>query len=132
MASSQRTEDSAGPAGASGVPGTASTLPRPAGQTGAGSVQPRDAHDREHHLSNQPHGEEDAPAGRALCKKMSLAVLVDQDLTWEQEKNGFKRVLAPPTPEKLKVIHDLVAGITGFNAERGDQLVVETLPSKTR
>ena len=37
-------------------------------------------------------------------------------------------MLVPPTPEKLKIIHDLVAGITGFNAERGDQLVVETLP----
>jgi flagellar biosynthesis/type III secretory pathway M-ring protein FliF/YscJ len=59
---------------------------------------------------------------------MSLAVLVDQDVTWEKDKNGFKRVLVPPPPEKLKVIHDLVAGITGFSAERGDQLVIETLP----
>ena len=55
-------------------------------------------------------------------------MLVDNELTWQQEKTGFKRVLAPPTPEKLKVIHDLVAGITGLNAERGDQLVVESLP----
>ena len=62
---------------------------------------------------------------------MSLAVLVDQDVTWEKDKNGFKRVLVPPTPEKLKVIHDLVAGITGFTAERGDQLVIETLPFET-
>ena len=37
----------------------------------------------------------------------------------------------PPTPEKLKVIRDLVAGITGFSAERGDQLVIETLPFET-
>jgi flagellar biosynthesis/type III secretory pathway M-ring protein FliF/YscJ len=28
----------------------------------------------------------------------------------------------------LKTIRDLVAGVTGFNAERGDQLIVETLP----
>ncbi len=34
----------------------------------------------------------------------------------------------PPSADKLKVIHDLVAGITGFNAERGDQLIIETLP----
>jgi LPXTG-motif cell wall-anchored protein len=39
--------------------------------------------------------------------------------------------LIPPTPEKLKVIRDLVAGITGFSAERGDQLVIETLPFET-
>ena len=57
----------------------------------------------------------------------SLAVLVDNELTWQQEKTGFKRVLVPPTPEKLKVIHDLVAGITGFSSERGDQLLVEIL-----
>jgi len=59
---------------------------------------------------------------------MSLAVLVDQELTWTPDKSGFRRVLVPPSPEKLKVLHDLVAGITGFNAERGDQLVIETLP----
>jgi flagellar M-ring protein FliF len=34
----------------------------------------------------------------------------------------------PPTPETLKIIHDLVAGVTGYNLERGDQLVIETLP----
>ena len=40
-------------------------------------------------------------------------------------------MLVPPSPEKLKIIKDLVAGITGFNAERGDQLVIETLPFET-
>src|SRR5208283_3531298 len=34
----------------------------------------------------------------------------------------------PPSPEKLKIIRDLVAGVTGFSVERGDQLVIETLP----
>src|SRR5580658_639660 len=38
MASSQRTEDSAGTAGASGVPGTASTLPRPTSRPGNGAA----------------------------------------------------------------------------------------------
>jgi flagellar M-ring protein FliF len=28
----------------------------------------------------------------------------------------------------MKTIRDVVAGVTGFNAERGDQLIVETLP----
>jgi len=59
---------------------------------------------------------------------MSLAVLLDQYLTWEKDKTGYHRVLAPPTAEKLKVVHDVVAGITGFNAERGDQIVIESLP----
>jgi len=64
-------------------------------------------------------------------KKMSLAVLVDQDVTWEKDQSGFRKVLVPPTPEKLKVIRDLLAGVTGFTESRGDQLVIETLPFET-
>lgn len=59
---------------------------------------------------------------------MSLAVLVDQTLTWEKTGNTMKRVLVPPPPETMKIIHDVVAGVTGFNQDRGDQLVIETLP----
>ena len=66
------------------------------------------------------------PAG--IVKKMSLAVLVDQSVTWEKEGKGMRRVLVPPTPETLKIIHDVVAGATGFSQDRGDQLVIETLP----
>jgi flagellar biosynthesis/type III secretory pathway M-ring protein FliF/YscJ len=62
---------------------------------------------------------------------MSLAILVDQDVTWQKEQNGYQRVLVPPTPEKLKVIRDLIAGITGFSEERGDQFTIETLPFET-
>ena len=45
------------------------------------------------------------PSG--VLRKMSLAVLVDQDVNWEKDKNAYKRVLVPPSPEKLKVIRDL-------------------------
>jgi flagellar M-ring protein FliF len=69
------------------------------------------------------------PAGG--IRKVSMAVLVDQSVSWVKDKNGYRRVLEPPSPEKLKAIHDLVAGVTGFNAERGDQLVVETQPFET-
>jgi flagellar biosynthesis/type III secretory pathway M-ring protein FliF/YscJ len=62
---------------------------------------------------------------------MSLAVLLDQDVTWTPDKGGFTRVLVPPSAEKIKVLRELVSGITGFNAERGDQLVVESLPFET-
>jgi flagellar M-ring protein FliF len=66
------------------------------------------------------------PAG--LVRKMSLAVLVDQAVRWDPDKGGPRRVLVPPSAEELKIIRDMVAGVTGFNAERGDQLVIETLP----
>jgi flagellar M-ring protein FliF len=59
---------------------------------------------------------------------MSLAVLVDQTVRWEGEGAARRRVLEPPAPETLKTIKDLVAAVTGFNADRGDQLIVETLP----
>jgi flagellar M-ring protein FliF len=59
---------------------------------------------------------------------MSVALLVDSDVRWEGTGDKAKRIVQPPTPEKLKSIHDLVAGVIGFSAERGDQLVVESLP----
>jgi flagellar M-ring protein FliF len=65
---------------------------------------------------------------QGVIKRMSLAVLVDQSVRWEGDGAAKHRVLVPPAPETLKTIKDLVAGITGFNAERGDQLIVETLP----
>ncbi len=126
MTSSQRTEDSSAPAAAGGVPGTPSSLPRPAPRAGAGNSRTSRVTENILYQSSRTIKKTHLPAG--TVRKMSVAVLVDQDLTWEREKNGFRRVLAPPPPEKLKVIHDLVAGVTGFSAERGDQVVVETLP----
>jgi flagellar biosynthesis/type III secretory pathway M-ring protein FliF/YscJ len=59
---------------------------------------------------------------------MSLSVLVGQPAHWEGAGKSRRRVVVPPSPEKLKTIRDLIAGVTGFSAERGDQLIVETLP----
>ena len=126
MLSSQRTEDSSGTATASGVPGTASNLPRPTSRPGNGSNRSTRVSENITYQSSRTVKKMHLPAG--VIRKISVAVLVDQTLTWQQEKSGFKRVLTPPSPEKLKVIHDLVAGVTGFSAERGDQLVVETQP----
>jgi flagellar M-ring protein FliF len=59
---------------------------------------------------------------------MSLSVLVGQRAHWEGAAKARRRVVVPPPPETLKTIRDLVAGVTGFNETRGDQLIVETLP----
>ncbi len=40
----------------------------------------------------------------------------------------MKRVLVPPTPERLKAINDVVAGVLGLQTDRGDHLVIESLP----
>jgi flagellar M-ring protein FliF len=129
MTSSQRTEDSAAPPAANGVPGTASSLPRPTSRPGGGAGRTSRVTENILYQSTRTVKKTHLPAG--TVRKMSVAVLVDQDLSWEREKTGFRRVLAAPGPEKLKVIHDLVAGVTGFSADRGDQVVVESLPFET-
>jgi flagellar M-ring protein FliF len=65
---------------------------------------------------------------QGVVRRMSLAVLLDQTVQWEGDGANKKKVLVPPTPETLKTIRDLVAGVTGFNEVRGDQLIVESLP----
>jgi flagellar M-ring protein FliF len=129
MVNSQRTEDNTGAAVSSGVPGTASALPRPTSRPNGGGNKTTRTTENISYQSSRTVKRTHLPTG--VVRKMSLAVLVDQEVTWEKDKNTFKRVLVPPTPEKLKVIRDLVAGITGFSAERGDQLVIETLPFET-
>jgi flagellar M-ring protein FliF len=129
MLSSQRTEDNTGGTVSNGVPGTASALPRPTSRPNGGANKTTRTTENIAYQSSRSVKKTHLPAG--VLRKMSLAVLVDQDVTWEKDKNSFKRVLVPPPPEKLKVIHDLVAGITGFSPERGDQLVIETLPFET-
>jgi flagellar M-ring protein FliF len=126
MVSSQKTEDSSGGATSSGVPGTQSTLPRPTSKAGANSKSVSRTTENITYQTSRLVKKTRVPAGN--IRKMSLAVLVDHELSWTPEKSGFKRVLTPPSPEKLKVLRELVAGITGLNAERGDQLVIETLP----
>jgi flagellar M-ring protein FliF len=129
MVSSQRTEDSSGTANANGVPGTASTLPRPTSRPGSSGKSVSRVTENITYQSSRMVKKLRLPAGG--IKKMSLAVLVDQEVNWVKEGNGYKKVLVPPAPEKLKVIKDLVAGITGFSAERGDQLMIDTLPFET-
>ncbi len=65
---------------------------------------------------------------QGVIRRMSLSVLVDHTVQWEGEGAAKHRVLVPPAPETIKTIKDLVAAATGFSAERGDQLIVESLP----
>jgi flagellar M-ring protein FliF len=126
MASSQRTEDASGGSSASGVPGTGSNLPRPSSRPGSAGNRVTRMTENITYQATRTVRKTRLPAG--TIKKMSVAVLVDHDLNWQQEKTGYKKLLSAPSPEKLKTIKDVVAGVTGLNTERGDQLVVEALP----
>jgi flagellar M-ring protein FliF len=126
MVSSQRTEDGSGAATSAGVPGTSSTLPKPTSRPASGSNRVTRTTENVTYQSSRTVKKMRLPAGSV--RRMSVSVLVDQEVTWEKDGQAFKRVLVPPPPEKLKVIRDLVAGITGFSQERGDQIIIETLP----
>jgi flagellar M-ring protein FliF len=126
MLSSQRSEDTTLGATSAGVPGTPSTLPRPVSRPSAGSKGMSRVSENITYQTSRTVTKTRLPAG--AIRRMSLAVLVDQELSWQRDRTGVKRVLIPPSAEKLKAIRDLVAGITGFDEKRGDQIAVETLP----
>ncbi|MGP8243224.1 MAG: flagellar basal-body MS-ring/collar protein FliF [Bryobacteraceae bacterium] len=126
MTSSQKTEDVTERASISGIPGTASNLPQQASSAGKGTTGVSRRTENVTYQTSRVVRHTRIPQG--IVKRMSLAVLVDQTVRWEGQGSARQRVLVPPSPETLKTIRDLVAGVTGFNAERGDQLIVETLP----
>ncbi|HEX3745140.1 MAG TPA: flagellar basal-body MS-ring/collar protein FliF [Bryobacteraceae bacterium] len=125
MVSSQKTEEGADHPVAGGVPGTASNLPNPpAPQNKTNGIARRTENityqtSRTVRTTRIPQG---------VVRRMSLAVLVDQTVQWDGDGANRKKVLVPPTPETLKTIRDLVAGVTGFDEQRGDQLIVDSLP----
>lgn len=126
MVSSQKTEDLSGANASGGVPGTASNLPRPAARAAgaAGGVSRR----TENVAYQTSHVVRHTKLPQGMVKRVSVSILVDQHLRWEGSGAKAKRVLDPPSPEKLKVVKDLVSGVMGFQQERGDQILVETLP----
>ncbi len=129
MLTSQKTEDISGGSVASGVPGTASNLPKPAARPASGSSGVTRRTESISYQSSHTVRHVRLPQG--TLKRMSVSLLVDSLVRWEGSGPKAKRIVEPPSAEKLKAIHDLVAGVIGFSAERGDQLVVETLPFET-
>ena len=126
IVSSQTTEDTSTTTRApTGIPGTASNLPDAAPKPVAGNGTSRKTENISYQTSRTVT-RTILPQGN--IKRLSLSVLLDQEVHWEGNAAGAKRVVEPPSPERLKVIHDLVAAAVGFNADRGDQLIVESLP----
>jgi flagellar M-ring protein FliF len=125
MASSQKTEDVSGASGAAGIPGTASALPRPAPRpAAAGTAVSRHTENVTYQTSRTVRRTRLPQGG---VKRISIAVLLDHALRWE----GKRRILEPVPPERIKSIRELVAAVTGVDATRGDQVIVESLPFET-
>jgi len=127
MVNQQRTEDISGAALASGMPGTASNLPRPISRPGSGSSGGV-ARRTENIAYQSSRTTRHLRLPQGTLKRMSLAVLVDHTVRWEGAGAKPRRILEPASPEKLKVVHDLVAAATGFTPDRGDLLTVENQP----
>ena len=126
MVSSQKTEDMSVGSVAAGIPGTPSTLPRPASRpAGGGSTVTRRTENINYQSSHTVRHLREPEGG---IKRMSVALLVDSMVRYEGSGAKAKRIVEAPSADKLKAIHDLVAGVIGLSTERGDQLVVETLP----
>ena len=126
MVSSQKTEDLSGAAQSAGQPGTASNLPRPVSRPllGGSSTSRR----TENVAFETSRVVKNVKIPRGMLKRISASLLIDQEVKWEMKGKQMQRVLLPPPAEKLKAIHDVVAGVLGLVPDRGDQLVIETLP----
>jgi flagellar M-ring protein FliF len=126
MASSQKTEDSTDRASTSGIPGTASNLPRPPSPIPGGGGEVNRRTENVQYETSRVVRKTRIPQG--LIKRMSLSVVVAQQIRWQGDGKSRRRVVVPTDPETLKSIRELVAGVTGFSPDRGDQLIVDSLP----
>ncbi len=127
MVTTQKSEDLLGQAANNGIPGTQSNLPRAVPRTvgGSGVNSSRKSEGASFETSKTIRHVK-TPQGS--IKRLSAALLLDQDMHWEGKGKSLKRVIVPPTPEKIKAINDVVAGVLGLQTERGDKLVIESLP----
>jgi flagellar M-ring protein FliF len=125
MLTSMKTDEETGTQTA-GVPGTASNLPRPTARPGGGATGV--THHTENITYQTSRTVRHTVLPQGVIKKISVSILVDQDVRWQGIGAKAKRIIDPPSPEKLKTIQDLIAGIIGISPERGDQVLVETLP----
>ncbi|MCS6954410.1 MAG: flagellar basal-body MS-ring/collar protein FliF [Bryobacterales bacterium] len=130
MLASQKTEEMTGTGATAGVPGTASNLPRPTAtpSRAAGGVSRRT--EAISYQSSRVVRRVKLPQG--TIKRLSVAVLLDHATVWQGEGRDRRRVLVPLPPERVQAIRQIVAASIGLVPDRGDQLIVESLPFEVR
>jgi flagellar M-ring protein FliF len=129
MTNSQKTEDVSGGPTAAGSPAPHRTCRVPRPRCPAAELTTSRRTENVSYESSHLIRKTLLPQG--AVKRVSVAVLLDQSVRWEGKGKLAKAIFTPPTPETIKAVHDIVAGITGFTQERGDQIVVETVPFQT-
>ncbi len=126
MVTSQTTQDGQTQPSASGIPGTASNVPIPASRPTTSSSNYARHTENVTYQTSRLVRHTLLPQG--TVKHLSLSVLVDHTVRWEGTGDKLKRIIEPPSADKLKVIRGLVAAATGLDTVRGDVLVVESFP----
>jgi flagellar M-ring protein FliF len=126
MVTTQKSEETTGTASSGGVPGTASSLPRPAPRTASGTLGISRRSENVTYQSSRTIRKTRLPQGSV--KRISASVLLDQDIRWEVRDGKQQKVLVPPSPESVNAIHEVVAAALGLVPSRGDQLVIQSLP----
>jgi flagellar M-ring protein FliF len=129
VVTSQASEESSATGLSAGTPGTASNLPKPTAQPERQAIGATGVTRRSENVTWQPgRTVRRTVQPRGLIRRISAAVLVDQTVRWEGSGPKIRKVFVPPAPEILKGVRDVVAGVTGYNEQRGDVITVETLP----
>lgn len=126
MTNAQRSEEAAVGQTAQGVPGVASNLPRPTSRPAGGSQGVNRRTENLNFQTSRVVKKTRMPQGN--IRRISASVLLDHNIRWEGTGPKAKRIVEPPSPARLKSARDLVAAAVGFQPERGDLVVVESIP----
>lgn len=126
MTVSQRTEENATGRPVAGNPGTNSNLPRPTTRNATTSTSNTRRTENITYQTSRMVKHLNLPKG--TLKKLSVSVLLDQRVRWEGSGKARKKIVEALPKESLEGIREVVAGVVGINPERGDRLVVQSLP----
>jgi flagellar M-ring protein FliF len=126
MTSEQRSEDTSANAQQAGIPGTPSTLPRPASKPAENGKTVQRRTENITYQSTRSIRKTTIPEG--TIRRITASVILDQQLRWEGAGPKAKRILEPASPEEIKKVTDLVSGVLGIQSQRGDVVNVESLP----
>lgn len=126
MLTQQRTEESLTPNAASGVPGTASNLPRPTSRPGSASQAQTKRTENITYQTSRTVRKTTLPLGN--LRRVSVLAVLDQTVRWEGVGAKAKRIVEPPSEETINKVRELVSTAVGFDEDRGDVITVSSLP----
>jgi flagellar M-ring protein FliF len=125
MTSDQHSRETTAVGTPTGVPGTESNLPRAVPRPSSASQVTRETSNTAFQTTRTVKRTK-MPQG--ALKRLSVSVLLDEPAHWEGRGSNLHRVTAPPSQQTIDRITEVVSAAAGIVTERGDRLVVESLP----